>query len=81
MPSPIGNSDTIIPLFFSTYAPLLGSIVVAAVIAAGISTINSALLSSASLLVNDIYVRFFDKNNTPTGGTYGGNCFMMRGQT
>lgn len=64
------NSDTIIPLFFSTYAPLFGAVVVAAVIAAGISTINSALLSSASLLVNDIYVRFFDKDVSPARTTF-----------
>lgn len=64
------NSDTIIPLFFSTYAPLFGSVVVAAVIAAGISTINSALLSSASLLVNDIYVRFIDKEVSPARTTF-----------
>jgi len=64
------NSDTIIPLFFSTYAPLFGSVVVAAVIAAGISTINSALLSSASLLVNDIYVRFINKDVSPARTTF-----------
>lgn len=64
------NSDTIIPLFFSTYAPLFGAVVVAAVIAAGISTINSALLSSASLLVNDIYVRFINKDVTPARTTF-----------
>lgn len=64
------NSDTIIPLFFSSYAPIFGAIVVAAVIAAGISTINSALLSSASLLVNDIYVRFIDKDVSPERTTF-----------
>ncbi|MEK4922734.1 sodium:solute symporter family protein [Cytobacillus sp. FSL R5-0569] len=58
----VETSDRIIPLFFSSYAPIFGAIVVAAVIAAGISTINSALLSSASLLVNDIYARFIKKN-------------------
>lgn len=36
------TSDRIIPLFFSTYSPLFGAIVVAAVIAAGISTILPA---------------------------------------
>ncbi|SEI89651.1 solute:Na+ symporter, SSS family [Bhargavaea ginsengi] len=56
------TSDRIIPLFFSSYAPLFGSVVVAAVIAAGISTVNSALLSSASLLVNDLVVRFMKKD-------------------
>ncbi|PWA12332.1 sodium:proline symporter [Pueribacillus theae] len=64
------NSDTIIPLFFSTYAPIFGAIVVAAIIAAGISTINSALLSSASLLVNDIYVRFINKDVSPAKTTF-----------
>src|SRR5690606_16391170 len=39
------NSDQIIPLFFATYAPFFGTIVIAAIIAAGISTINSQLLS------------------------------------
>ncbi|WP_099361547.1 sodium:solute symporter family protein [Fredinandcohnia onubensis] len=56
------NSDRIIPLFFSGYPVIFGSIIVAAIIAAGISTINSALLSSASLLVNDIYIRFFARD-------------------
>lgn len=59
------NSDTIIPLFFANYAPLFGAVVIAAIIAAGISTINSALLSSASLLVNDIYVRFINPDVSP----------------
>ncbi|WP_010531784.1 sodium:solute symporter family protein [Lentibacillus jeotgali] len=58
------NSDQIIPVFFSSYAPIFGSIVVAAILAAGISTINSQMLSSASLLVTDIYVRFFNKDVT-----------------
>src|SRR5690606_21137927 len=66
----VENSDTIIPLFFSTNAPLFGAVVVAAVVAAAISTINSALLSSASLLVNDIYVRFFDKDVSPARITF-----------
>ena len=56
------TSDRIIPLFFADFPAIFGAIIVAAIIAAGISTINSALLSSASLLVNDIYARFFVKN-------------------
>jgi solute:Na+ symporter, SSS family len=56
------NSDRIIPLFFSSFPAIFGAIIVAAIIAAGISTINSALLSSASLLVNDIYIRFFARD-------------------
>lgn len=66
----VEQSDRIIPLFFSSYAPIFGSIVVAAVIAAGISTINSALLSSASLLVNDLLVRFVRKDATLAQTTF-----------
>jgi solute:Na+ symporter, SSS family len=71
------TSDTIIPLFFSSYAPIFGSIVVAAVIAAGISTINSALLSSSSLLVNDIYTRFIDKNTSLSKVTFIGKLTIL----
>lgn len=71
------NSDTIIPLFFSTWPAIFGSIVVVGVIAAGISTINSALLTSASLLVNDIYVRFFNKNASAKRITYFGKLTVL----
>jgi SSS family solute:Na+ symporter len=71
------NSDQIIPLFFSGYAPMFGAIVVAAVLAAGISTVNSQLLSSASLLVTDIYVRFFNKGATPEKKTSLGRITVL----
>lgn len=54
------NSDQIIPIFFSNFPVIFGAIIVAAIVAAAISTINSQLLSSASLLVTDIYTRFFN---------------------
>lgn len=71
------NSDTIIPLFFSDWHAIFGAIVVAGVIAAGISTINSALLSSASLLVNDIYIRFFNRDITPRKATLIGKLTVL----
>lgn len=52
------NSDQVIPLYFAQNAPLFGAVVVVAIIAAGISTVNSQLLSSGSLLTADVYVRF-----------------------
>lgn len=71
------NSDTIIPLFFSSWPAIFGSVVVVGVIAAGISTINSALLSSASLLVNDVYVRFFNKKASAKKVTYYGKLTVL----
>ncbi|MFB4161335.1 sodium:solute symporter [Geomicrobium sp. JSM 1781026] len=56
------NSDQIIPLFFADAAPIFGSIVIAAIVAAAISTVNSQLLSSASLIITDIYARFINPN-------------------
>lgn len=71
------NSDTIIPLFFSNWHAIFGAIVVAGVIAAGISTINSALLSSASLLVNDIYIRFFNQKVSARKATFIGKMTVL----
>ena len=48
------TSDTILPLIFSEHAPVLGAFVVAGILAAAISTINSQLLSSASLVAEDV---------------------------
>lgn len=71
-------ADRTIPLFFSTYAPFFGSVVVAAIIAAGISTINSALLTSASLFANDIYTKFMHKGElTPEKETHIGKICVV----
>ena len=58
------NSDQIIPLYFSENAPIFGAVVVVAIVAAGISTVNSQLLSSGSLLTSDVYVRFIRPDAT-----------------
>lgn len=73
----VETSDRIIPLFFSTYPPIFGSVIVAAIIAAGISTINSALLSSASLLTTDIYARFINKDISLSRVTFIGKATVL----
>lgn len=49
------NSDTILPLLFSHHFPIMGGVVVAGILAAAMSTINSQLLSSASIIAEDIW--------------------------
>lgn len=56
------NSDTIIPMFFAHHAPIFGTFVAAAILTFAISTINSQLLTSSSLIVQDIYTRFINRN-------------------
>jgi SSS family solute:Na+ symporter len=70
-------SDQIIPTFFSTWAPFFGAIVVAAIIAAGVSTINSQLLSSASLFSTDLYGRFFKQDATDAQKARGGRITVL----
>lgn len=65
IPGVQNNSDALLPLFFAEYAPYIGTVVVAGILAAAISTINSQLLSSASLVAEDIWVRFFNPNTSP----------------
>lgn len=48
------TSDTILPLIFAEHAPVLGAFVIAGILAAAISTINSQLLSSASIVAEDV---------------------------
>lgn len=57
----IKNSDTILPLFYSAHFPILGGIVCAGILAAAMSTINSQLLSSASIVAEDIWNSFAEK--------------------
>jgi Na+/proline symporter len=48
------KSDTILPLIFNAHLPVLSAFVVAGILAAAISTINSQLLSAASLVAEDV---------------------------
>lgn len=70
-------ADRTIPIFFSSYAPVFGAVVIAAIVAAGISTINSALLGCASLFANDIYIRFFKKDASPAQQTMIGKVMVI----
>jgi SSS family solute:Na+ symporter len=51
-------ADQFIVMFTAKYSPLLGSVVVAAALAAGMSTLDSQLLSASSLVTRDIYVKY-----------------------
>lgn len=59
------NGDQLIPVFFSHYAPYIGTVVVAGIVAAAMSTINSQLLSSASIFVIDIGSQLAKKELSP----------------
>ncbi|WP_081711950.1 sodium:solute symporter family protein, partial [Halomonas sp. PBN3] len=50
----VDSSDTILPQIFNVHFPVLSAFVVAGILAAAISTINSQLLSSASLVAEDV---------------------------
>lgn len=71
------NSDQIIPLYFAQNAPIFGAIVVVAIVAAGISTVNSQLLSSGSLLTTDLYVRFLKPGAGPRARTVVGRACVL----
>jgi len=58
----VESSDTILPQIFNTHFPVLGAFVVAGILAAAISTINSQLLSSASLVAEDVVDALTDKD-------------------
>lgn len=62
------NSDTILPLFYAHHFPILGGLVVAGILAAAMSTINSQLLSSASIVAEDIW-NTFSKQKLGSKGT------------
>lgn len=63
------TSDTILPLIFAEHAPILGAFVIAGILAAAISTINSQLLSSASIVAEDVVDSLRDKPLSSRGVT------------
>ncbi len=50
-----GDTDAVIPLLLAKYAPYVGAVVVAGAWAAGMSTLDSQLLSASSLVTRDLY--------------------------
>lgn len=71
------TSDMLIPILFKTYAPLLGMFLVAAAFAAGMSTVDSMLLSVSSIFEEDIYRRFIDPNASEARRTWMGKLFII----
>jgi Na+/proline symporter len=63
------TSDTILPLIFAEHAPVLGAFVIAGILAAAISTINSQLLSSASIVAEDVISSLRSKPLSSTATT------------
>lgn len=52
------NGDMTLPLYFRETAPMFSTVVVVAIVAAGMSTINSQMLSSSSVITTDVYSRY-----------------------
>jgi solute:Na+ symporter, SSS family len=71
------NSDTIIPMFFAYHAPIFGTFVAAAILTFAISTINSQLLTSSSLVVKDIYTRFINQKASEATTTFIGKIIVI----
>jgi len=59
----VGKSDAVFPYFIVTQLPVgVTGILVAAVAAAAMSTVDSSLNSSATLILKDLYKRYFRPN-------------------
>jgi SSS family solute:Na+ symporter len=48
------NSDALVPLIFANYLPVMGAVLVIAVFAAGMSTLDSQLISATSSFTQDL---------------------------
>ncbi|MCF8110045.1 MAG: sodium:solute symporter family protein [Desulfobacteraceae bacterium] len=70
------ETDMILPIFFKTYAPIFGLVVIAAAFAAGMSSLNSMLLSVGSLFSEDIYHKYFNPGATERRRYYVGRTFV-----
>jgi SSS family solute:Na+ symporter len=70
------TSDMIIPMFFRTYQPLMGAIVIAAALSFGITTVSSQLLTCASIITEDVYIRFWDPQASEKRKTHLGSAVV-----
>lgn len=59
------NPDMALPALAAQFAPLFAGIVGAGVFAAAMSTADSMLLTSSSVVVNDVYERYLKKDVSP----------------
>jgi SSS family solute:Na+ symporter len=71
------TSGNLIPLLFNTYAPIVGMFVVAAAFAAGMSTVDSMLLSASSIFEEDVYRRYINPDATEARRTVMGKIFVL----
>jgi len=69
--------DSLVVLMVAKYAPLFASILVASAFAAGMSTLDSHLLSASSLVTRDIYTRYINPNATPEDEAKTGRFILM----
>jgi len=72
----VAQSDMILPLFFSQHAPMVGLIVVAGAFAAGMSSLNSMLLTCGALFTEDIYHKYFNPGASPAKRYNAGRIFV-----
>jgi len=71
------EADKFIVLFVTKYSPVIGSVVTAGALAAGMSTLDSQLISASSLLTRDLYVRYARPRATPEEETRIGKIFVI----
>ena len=56
------TSGFLFPMLFKKYAPIAGAFIIAAAFAAGMSTVDSVLLSSSSIFEEDVYREYINSN-------------------
>ncbi|MHC4891365.1 MAG: sodium:solute symporter family protein [Planctomycetota bacterium] len=70
-------TDAIIPSLLAKYSPYIGAVVTSAAFAAGMSTLDSQLISASSLITQDIWVRYIDKEADHRRQTLIGKVFVL----
>ncbi|MBW2038518.1 MAG: sodium:solute symporter family protein [Deltaproteobacteria bacterium] len=70
-------TDAIIPALLAKYAPYVGAVIISAAFAAGMSTLDSQLISASSLLTRDIWVKYIDPKADPKRETLVGKIFVL----
>jgi solute:Na+ symporter, SSS family len=70
------DSDSIVPILYSTFLPVGGIVLVMAAYAAGMSTLNSQLLSTSSIATADIYKAFIRPKASDSELTRVGHIFV-----
>jgi len=70
-------TDAIIPSLLAKYAPYVGAVITSAAFAAGMSTLDSQLISASSLLTQDIWVKYIDKTADAKRQTIIGKIFVL----